>query len=147
MWRLGTMTGLVHGRYVVLLSRPTLWSAGLLLALAVGVIGPLRAQASAESSTNAAVVAVHDATRIDVQLEDGTTEQVRLLGLAAGSTDESGAQLACGMIDPVARVHELIGDQHVTLEFDTRSAERDVAGRALAHVWLPQGDNLGQLLL
>ncbi len=43
--------------------------------------------------------------------------------------------------------HELLDGQAVSLELDPSQGERDVYGRLLAYVWLPDGRNFGEAMI
>jgi hypothetical protein len=46
-----------------------------------------------------------------------------------------------------AHAHELLDGQAVSVELDASQGERDVYGRMLAYVWLPDGRNFGEAMI
>jgi hypothetical protein len=86
------------------------------------------------------VVAVANPATIDVQLDDATVERVYLAGLDEGP-------MGCMADASVARIHELVDGQPISLETDAPLTQQDPAGRDFAYVWLPDGRDLNQVLL
>jgi endonuclease YncB( thermonuclease family) len=100
--------------------------------VALGMFALVVPVASA-STTTASVVEVLDPSTLTVQLESGTTEQVRLIGLDA-------AQNGCRIDQAIARTQELVSGERLTVELDETSADQ-------ANVWLADGRNLAEVLL
>jgi micrococcal nuclease len=88
-------------------------------------------------SVSAKVTRVVDGDTIEVELPDGSTEDVRYIGIDTPETVKPGTPVQCGG----PKAHEvndrLVYGKTVTLRFD---AERqDVYDRLLAYVYLPGG--------
>jgi micrococcal nuclease len=85
----------------------------------------------------ARVTRVVDGDTIEVELADGSREDVRYIGIDTPETVKPGTPVQCGG----PRAHEvnerLVGGKTVTLRFDAE--RRDVYGRLLAYVYLPNG--------
>jgi len=75
----------------------------------------------------AEVVEVVDGDTIDVRLEDGTVEPLRLIGT---NSPEGGE---CYAVETTAGLTDLISNQTVNLELDV--SDRDQFGRLLRYVW------------
>ena len=84
----------------------------------------------------ARVTHVVDGDTIDVRLANGDEETVRYIGIDTPETVKPGTPVQCGG----PRAHEvndrLVYGKTVTLRFDAE--RRDVYGRLLAYVYLPQ---------
>jgi micrococcal nuclease len=93
---------------------------------------------------SARVTRVVDGDTIEVELPDGSEEDVRYIGIDTPETVKPGTPVQCGG----PRAHEanerLVGDRTVTLRFDQE--RRDVYGRLLAYVYLPAGGPGGRPL-
>ncbi|MGA8218338.1 MAG: thermonuclease family protein [Solirubrobacterales bacterium] len=98
----------------------------------------IRSGGSTEPSgpVQARVTHVVDGDTIDVELEDGSDERIRYIGIDTPETVKPGTPVQCG--GPKAHeVNERLVDGHtVTLRFDAE--RRDVYGRLLAYVYLPR---------
>lgn len=108
------------------------------LGIAVGLLlagGPVSGQAA----DVATVVGVVDSTSFDVQATDAPVERVYLAGLSGDQPCIADAALA--------RIHELVDGQAVSIETDTGLSGQDPAGRELVYVWLPDGSDLNEVLL
>jgi micrococcal nuclease len=82
--------------------------------------------------TAAQVLKVVDGDTIDVQL-GSVTERIRFIGI---DTPESGV---CYFTDATNRMKALVEGQQVLLEPDPTQDDRDVYGRLLRYIWLPNG--------
>jgi micrococcal nuclease len=80
----------------------------------------------------AQVLKVIDGDTIDVQLGN-VTERIRFIGI---DTPESGV---CYFAEATNRLKSLVTGQQVLLEPDPSQDDRDVYGRLLRFVWLPNG--------
>jgi micrococcal nuclease len=82
------------------------------------------------------VIRVVDGDTIDVELPDGRDDTVRYIGIDTPETVKPGTPVQCGG----PKAHEvnarLVGGRAVILRFDPE--RRDVYGRLLAYVYLPQ---------
>jgi micrococcal nuclease len=122
--------------------------AALILALALSRCGQGSGGGSdpAESARaiNAQVTRVVDGDTIEVELSDGSEEDVRYIGIDTPETVKPDTPVQCGG----PRAHEvnerLVGGRSVTLRFDEE--RRDVYGRLLAYVYLPGGGPGGRPL-
>jgi micrococcal nuclease len=92
------------------------------------------------------VVEVVDGDTIEVELPDGSREDVRYIGIDTPETAKPDAPVECGA-DAADRVNEqLVGDREVRLRFDAE--RRDDYGRLLAYVFVPgEGRGGGSLLV
>jgi micrococcal nuclease len=88
-----------------------------------------------------AVTRVVDGDTLDVRLDGGRLERVRLIGL---DTPEVGT---CGASAATSAARRLADRARVVLRGDATQATRDRYGRLLAYVWLPGGRDLGFRLL
>jgi endonuclease YncB( thermonuclease family) len=82
-------------------------------------------QNSADDMIPALVTRVLDATTIEARLEQGSTERVRLLGIAA---------VACYEVPALRRLIQLARGRHAALEL--RDDSRDRAGRLYGYLWV-----------
>src|SRR5215216_4272042 len=87
------------------------------------------------------VTRVVDGDTVDVRLDAGRVERVRLIGI---DTPEVGT---CGAAAATTAARRLAGDARVVLRGDASQDTRDRYGRLLAYVWLPGGRDLGFRLL
>jgi endonuclease YncB( thermonuclease family) len=99
------------------------------------------AAAGGEFTYRGGVVHVVDGDTLDVVLNNGRHERVRLIGI---DTPERGE---CREDAATARARRLAGGARVVLRGDATQDRRDRYGRLLAYVWLPQGHDLGLQLL
>jgi endonuclease YncB( thermonuclease family) len=111
------------------------------------VVLALLLAASAAAATGGAFTAhgvvthVVDGDTLDVRLDGGRVERVRLIGIDAPETGDCDAAAATD----AARA--LADGRRVALVGDPTQATRDRYGRLLAYVWLPGGRDLGFQLL
>jgi micrococcal nuclease len=111
------------------------------LALA-GAVGSAGSAATAGSFTyRGAVTHVVDGDTLDIRLESGKLERIRLIGI---DTPERGA---CFSAQATARARLLALSKTVVLRGDRTQDTRDRYGRLLAYVWLPGGKDLGYRLV
>jgi micrococcal nuclease len=111
------------------------------LALA-GAVGSAGSAATAGSFTyRGAVTHVVDGDTLDIRLENGKLERIRLIGI---DTPERGA---CFSAQATARARLLALSKTVVLRGDRTQDTRDRYGRLLAYVWLPGGKDLGYRLV
>jgi micrococcal nuclease len=102
------------------------------------VVALVMTGAVARAST---VVNVVDGDTVDVQLEDGSSQRVRLIGIDAPERGQ------CFGAEASAHAWELLDGQIVALEIDPTQGDVDQYGRALAYVWLPDGRNFGEVMI
>jgi micrococcal nuclease len=112
----------------------------LLAALLVAFPGAVAATAGG-FTYRGDVVRVVDGDTIDVVLDSGKRERVRLIGIDA---PERGA---CYAAKAASRARELALDERVVLKGDPTQDTRDRYGRLLAYVWIPGGKDLGYQLI
>ncbi|MGH2982965.1 MAG: thermonuclease family protein [Solirubrobacterales bacterium] len=108
--------------------------------------GEDRGSAEPSGPLNARVSEVVDGDTIEVELPDGSTDDVRYIGIDTPETVKPGTPVECG--GPEAhRVNErLVGGRQVTLRLGDE--RRDRYGRLLAYVYLPgAGRNGGALFV
>jgi uncharacterized repeat protein (TIGR01451 family) len=89
----------------------------------------------------ARVTAVVDGDTLNVRLNSGRRERIRVLGIDA---PERGA---CYASEATARARALAGGRRIRLIGDARQPTRDRFGRRLAYITLPNGFDLGTQLL
>ena len=87
------------------------------------------------------VVHVVDGDTIDVRLDGGSTERVRVIGI---DTPERGD---CQAAEATGATRALADGKRVRLVGDGTQDTRDRYGRLLAYVWLPGGRDLGYQLV
>jgi micrococcal nuclease len=122
----------------------------VLLGLLIGMGFGLLAVAPAVAQVNqvpAAVERVVDGDTVDVQLEDGRTERIRLIGIDTPKVVDPRKPVQCFGREASAHAHELLDGQVVALELDPGQGERDIYGRLLACIWLPDGRNFGEVMI
>jgi micrococcal nuclease len=116
--------------------RAPLLIAAVLIAASLSRCG-IGGGASSESGgpVSAKVTRVVDGDTIEVELPDGSTEDVRYIGIDTPETVKPGTPVQCGG----PKAHEvndrLVYGKTVTLRFDAE--RRDVYDRLLAYVYLP----------
>jgi endonuclease YncB( thermonuclease family) len=117
----------------------------LRVALVVGwwcvALPPARVASAAETTTIGGVANALDPATLNVQLEGGALQEIRLTGIAAYATDDH----ACGAAQAVARIEQLVADQSVNVEM--LDGPDSNAQPAPAYIWLSGGDNLAQVLV
>src|SRR5438046_968199 len=113
------------------------------LVLVVFLLAALTLQATYAQSIGApaSVVRVVDGDTVDVQCQDGTTDRLRLIGIDTPEVVDPRKPVQCFAREASAHAHELLDGQSVSLELDPSQGERDVFGRLLAYLWLPDGRN------
>jgi micrococcal nuclease len=104
------------------------------------------AQVQAETGdlTRVQVTDVSDSTSLTVQLSDGSSDQVTLIGLDTDEPESPRTGGSCSRPRPARRASELAAGRVATLEADV--AARDRAGHLEAYVWL-SGDDGRQWML
>jgi micrococcal nuclease len=120
-----------------------------LLALGALVVALASANVYAQvSSTTAAdVVRVVDGDTVDVQFEDGNTERLRLIGMDTPEVVDPRKPVQCFGREASQHAHELLDGQSVSIETDPSQGYRDIYGRYLAYIWLPDGRNFGEVMI
>jgi micrococcal nuclease len=103
--------------------------------------------AAQQAPVPATVLNVVDGDTVEVQLEDGRTERVRLIGIDTPEIVDPAQPVQCFGAEASARAHVLLDGQSVALELDATQGERDFFGRLLAYVWLPDSRNFGETML
>jgi endonuclease YncB( thermonuclease family) len=116
---------------------------GLLLAVSLGLLtaaGPT--QLGGAKAATAEVAAGVEPFTIEIHLENGATQAIRLIGLAAAPQPD-----ACGVQHLRARSQELLNETAVTVEMSPELMESETDSRIPASVWLSDGRNLAEILL
>jgi endonuclease YncB( thermonuclease family) len=111
---------------------------------ACAAISPVAAQVTQSAVT---VIRVVDGDTVDVQTADGRTERLRLIGMDTPEVVDPRTAVQCFGREASSRAHELLDGQSVGLELDSSQGERDRFGRMLAYLWLPDGRNLGEVMI
>jgi micrococcal nuclease len=91
---------------------------------------------------SAQVTDVVDGDTIEVELADGTGEDVRYIGIDTPETVKPDAPVECGGPRAHHLNERLVSGRAVTLRFDAE--RRDVYGRLLAYVYLPPSEPGGR---
>ena len=114
----------------------------VLLACAATVLAGLASAATSGGFTQKGIVTrVVDGDTVDVRLDGGKSERVRLIGIDAA---ERGT---CFSSQATERARQLALSKPVVLRGDRTQDTRDRYGRLLAYVWLPGGRDLGYQLV
>src|SRR5919202_2474659 len=95
------------------------------------------------ASSPASTTEVLDAANLVVALEDGSSQQVALAGVAQPGTTAP----VCGSDAAAARARELLADQMITVEVPDDASAVNEAGNAPATVWLADGRSLAEVLV
>ena len=85
------------------------------------------------------VVRVVDGDTVDVLLDEGPRERLRLIGMDTPELYDSRTPVQCFARESSARARELLDGQRVAIEGDPSQDTRDRYGRLLAYVWLEDG--------
>lgn len=93
-----------------------------------------------------AVTRVVDGDTFDVDV-DGKIERIRMIGVDTPETVDPRKPVQCFGKEASAKTGSLIAGKRVTLEADATQGERDKYGRLLRYVFLPDGQNLGLVLI
>lgn len=127
--------------------RGPLFLSLILIALALsrcGSDGDDRGSAEQRGPVSALVTDVVDGDTIEVELPDGSEEDVRYIGIDTPETVKPGEPVECGG----PRAHDvnerLVAGRRVTLRFDAE--RRDQYDRLLAYVYLPAAETGGRPL-
>jgi micrococcal nuclease len=106
----------------------------------------LPAERLPDQTQGARVLRVLDGQTFIVESQ-GRTAQVRVLGLSAPTLATADRPAACYSGEALARARALLEGQQVTLAADASQPAQDRLGRLLAHVWLPDGQFFGAVML
>jgi micrococcal nuclease len=98
--------------------------------------------AEQRSPVTAQVTDVVEGDTIEVELADGTEENVRYIGIDTPETVKPDAPVECGGPRAHHLNERLVSDRAVTLRFDAE--RRDRYGRLLAYVYLPASEPGGK---
>ena len=116
----------------------------LMIPVSIGLA--LAAPVSARAADSFNVIDVVSPATLDVQTGDSTSERVYLAGIEDGFGAGADGS-TCVAASAVPRIHELIGEQPVSLESDGPRSAQDQLSRQFVYVWLPDGSELGEVLL
>src|SRR5256885_703697 len=116
----------------------------LMIPVSIGLT--LAAPLSARAADSFNVIDVVSPATLDVQTGDSTSERVSLAGIEDGFGAGADGS-TCVAASAVPRIHELIGEQPVSLESDGPRSAQDQLSRQFVYVWLPDGSELGEVLL
>ncbi|MGB0757348.1 MAG: thermonuclease family protein [Patescibacteria group bacterium] len=92
------------------------------------------------------VTSVVDGDTVKVNI-NGTTETLRLIGIDTPETVHPSKPVECFGNEASNKAKELLSNKQVRLESDVSQGERDVYGRLLSYVFLPDGTNFNQLMI
>jgi micrococcal nuclease len=85
-----------------------------------------------------------DTLKLDI---NGTTETIRLIGIDTPETVHPSQPVECMGIEASNEAKRLLTGQTVRFESDNTQDTRDRYGRLLGYVFLPNGDNYGEVML
>ncbi len=118
-----------------------------LLLLAVLNTGslPVAAQGAQREAT---VVRVIDGDTVDVQFtDDRSTDRIRLIGIDTPEVVDPRKPVQCFGREASEHAHGLLDGQAVSVEKDASQGDRDIYGRLLSYLRLPDGRNFGQTMI
>jgi micrococcal nuclease len=118
--------------------------AVVLVAVSLSRCGDGGGSAEPRGPVSARVTHVVDGDTIDVAMPDGSDETVRYIGIDTPETVKPDTPVQCGGPKAHAVNERLVGGRTVTLRFDEET--RDVYGRLLAYVYLPEAASGGRPL-
>ncbi len=78
---------------------------------------------------------------------DGVVEKVRFIGVDTPETHKPNTPVQCFGEAAAAHTKAVIGTNHVRLEADPKSTNRDRYNRLLRYVFLPDGTNVNQAII
>jgi micrococcal nuclease len=105
------------------------------LALLLGVLLSTSSGAAAQDAAiPGTVINVVDGDTVDVRLDGGRTERIRLIGIDTPEVVDPRTAVQCFGREASAHAHKLLDGQQVSLEMDPSQGERDIYGRLLAYV-------------
>src|SRR5437764_6578928 len=78
---------------------------------------------------------------------NGKTETIRLIGLDTPETKDPASPVQCYGPEATQRAHQLLDGKTVKVEQDSTQDTRDVYGRLLAYVWLPDDRMFEQVMI
>ena len=113
------------------MARALLVSAVMLM---LTLLPPVAAAQEGGIVGEALVVRVQSGNTIDVQLADGSTHRVRMLGVNAPRIDAPGIGDECYGPEAAAFLADRVAGQMVRLEQEV--SDTDASGRLLRHVWV-----------
>ena len=88
-----------------------------------------------------------DGDTVDVQFDDGNVERLRLIGMDSPEVVDPRKPVQCFGREASSHAHELLDGQSVSIETDPSQGDRDIYGRYLAYIWLPDGRNFGEVMI
>jgi micrococcal nuclease len=124
--------------------RAPLFIAVVLVAVALSRCGDDGGSDEPTGPVTAPVTQVADGDTIDVVMPGGDEETVRYIGIDTPETVKPDNPVECGGPKAHAVNERLVGGKAVTLRFDAE--RRDVYGRLLAYVYLPEAGPGGRPL-
>jgi micrococcal nuclease len=91
---------------------------------------------------------VIDGDTVDVRFgDDGSIDRVRLIGIDTPEVVDPRKPVQCFGREASAHAHKLLDGQAVSVETDVTQGDRDIYGRLLGYLWLPDGRNFGQAMI
>jgi micrococcal nuclease len=100
--------------------------------------------AERSATLSARVSEVVDGDTIEVELPDGSTDDVRYIGIDTPETVKPGTPVECGGPEAHRVNEQLVGGRRVTLRLGVE--RRDDYGRLLAYVYLPAAGRDGEAM-
>ena len=89
---------------------------------------------------------VIDGDTVGVQLESGTADRIRLIGIDTPEVLDPRKPVQCFGREASAHAHELLAANRLP-RAGLQPGDRDLFGRLLAYVWLPDGRNFGEVMI
>jgi endonuclease YncB( thermonuclease family) len=97
--------------------------------------------------TGGTVTRVVDGDTLDIALDNGPIERVRLIGIDTPETVDPRKPVQCFGQEASAHAKELLDRQTVSIEMDPSQGDRDRYGRLLAYIWLQDGRDFGEAMI
>jgi endonuclease YncB( thermonuclease family) len=119
----------------------------LLLLASWSAISPPAGAAAQALQAAAVVLRVVDGDTVDVRFDDTRTERLRLIGIDTPEVVDPRKPVQCFGREASAHAHELLDGQSVAVELDPSQGQRDIYGRLLAYIWLPDSRNFGEVMI
>jgi len=124
------------------------WRSLVRLLPVVALLVVLAAASTVQAAgLDGAVTRVVDGDTIDVALDSGRIERVRLIGIDTPETVDPRKPVQCFGQEASAHAKELLDGQTVFVELDSSQGDRDRYGRLLAYISLNDGRDFGEAMI
>lgn len=101
---------------------------------------------ASQNKVTYSVTSVTDGDTIKVNI-NGTIETLRIIGLDTPETVDPRKPVQCFGQEASNKAKELLTGKMVTLESDSSQGDRDIYGRLLRYVFLPDGTDFGKYMI